>query len=154
MELCDKIVIMQPDGSIAQIGTDEEIMNNPVNRFVFSFVGVSNFLPVRKIDNKLYLDYDKNILYSDTIPRDFPKNTDKAEMGIRPMDIEFDESSPVRVKIVSSTFFGNTYNYFVNLAGHEYRVQRITAGNAEDEKYVEGLETGIRFLSCRYFERE
>ena len=153
MQLCDKIVIMQPDGSIAQIGTDEEIMNNPVNRFVFSFVGVSNFLPVLKIDNKLYLDFDEKILYSDTVPENFPKNSDKAEMGIRPMDIEFDESSPVKVKIVSSTFFGNTYNYFINLAGHEYRAQRITAGNAEDEKYVEGLETGIRFLNCRYFER-
>ena len=153
MQLCDKIVIMQPDGSIAQIGTDEEIISKPANRFVFSFVGVSNFLPVRKIDGKLYLDYDEKVCYSDLIPADFPKNSDVADMGIRPMDIVFDDSSPVRAKITSATFFGNIYNYFIDLAGHEYRVQRITSGDAEDEKYTEGMETGIGFLSCKYFER-
>ena len=153
MQLCDKIVIMQPDGSIAQIGTDEEIISKPANRFVFSFVGVSNFLPVCKADGKLYLDYDRKICYSDKIPADFPKNSDKADMGIRPMDIVFDENSPVKARIVSATFFGNIYNYFIDLEGHEYRVQRITTGNEEDEKYAEGLETGISFLSCKYFER-
>ena len=154
MQLCDNIVIMQADGSIAQIGTDEEIISNPANRFVFSFVGVSNFLPVVKIDNKLYLDYDEKIFYSDKIPADYPKNSDVADMGIRPMDIVFDENSPVRAKIVSAVFFGNIYNYFVDIAGHEYRVQRITSGNAEDEKYYEGLETGVSFLNCKYFDRE
>ena len=154
MQLCDRIVIMQPDGSIAQIGTDEEIISSPANRFVFSFVGVSNFLPVKKSGGKLCLDYpEDHTCFSGTIPEDFPKNFDKADMGIRPMDIVFDENSPVRVKINTATFFGNIYNYFIDLAGHEYRVQRITTGNAEDEKYVEGLETGIRFLSCKYFER-
>lgn len=153
MQLCDKIVIMQPDGSIAQIGNDEEIISKPANRFVFSFVGVSNFLPVRKTDNKLYLDFDQKICYSDVIPDDFPKSGDTADMGIRPMDIVFDDESPVRVEIISAVFFGNIYNYFIRLGGNEYRVQRITTGNAEDEKYVEGMETGIRFLNCRYFER-
>ncbi|MBQ6503665.1 MAG: ABC transporter ATP-binding protein [Flexilinea sp.] len=154
MQLCDRIVIMQPDGSIAQIGTDEEIISKPANRFVFSFVGVSNFLPVKKSGDKLCLDYPNDqTCFSQKIPADFPKNSDKADMGIRPMDIVFDESSPVRVKINSATFFGNIYNYFIDLAGQEYRVQRITSGNEEDEKYVEGLETGIRFLSCKYFER-
>ena len=154
MQLCDRIVIMQPDGSIAQIGTDEEIISKPANRFVFSFVGVSNFLPVKKSGDKLCLDYPNDqTCFSQKIPADFPKNSDKADMGIRPMDIVFDESSPVRVKINSATFFGNIYNYFIDLAGQEYRVQRITSGNEEDEKYVEGLETGVRFLSCKYFER-
>ena len=63
-------------------------------------------------------------------------------------EVEFDI-----VKIISAVFFGNIYNYFIRLGGNEYRVQRITTGNAEDEKYVEGMETGIRFLNCRYFER-
>ncbi len=154
MQLCDKIVIMQPDGSIAQIGTDEEIITHPANRFVFSFVGVSNFLPVKKADEKLYLDYDEKIFYSDAVPEDWPKGKDIADMGIRPMDIVFDDEAPVKARIVSATFFGNIYSYFIDIAGHEYRVQRITAGNEEDEKYAEGVVTGIRFLSCKYFERE
>ncbi len=154
MQLCDKIVIMGPDGSIAQIGTDEEIISDPANRFVFSFVGVSNFLPVRKTDGKIYLDTEEKMLVSDTVPKDYPKDSDLADLGIRPMDIVFDENSPIRGEIVSAVFFGNIYNYFVRIGGKEYRVQRITSGNAEDEKYVEGLKTGVRFLSCKYFARE
>lgn len=154
MQLCDRIVIMQPDGSIAQIGTDEEIISKPANRFVFSFVGVSNFIPVKKSGGKLCLDFPNNqTCFSDAIPEDFPKNSEKADMGIRPMDIVFDENSPIRARINTATFFGNIYNYFIELEGKEYRVQRITAGNAEDDKYTEGLETGVRFLSCKYFER-
>ena len=153
MQLCDKIVIMQNDGSIAQIGTDEEIISNPANRFVFSFVGVSNFLPVIKQDGKVYLDYDEKILLFDEVPAEYPA-ADRADIGIRPMDIVFDETSPVKAKIVSAVFFGNIYSYFIDIAGNEYRVQRITSGNEEDEKYVEGLEIGVRFLNCKYFDRE
>ena len=154
MQLCDKIVIMNSKGAIAQIGTDEEIITNPANRFVFSFVGVSNFLPVVKIDNKIYLDFDEKILLSETVPADYPQNSDLADMGIRPMDIVFDDTSDIKAKIVSAVFFGNIYNYFIDIAGHEYRVQRITSGNEEDEKYKEGVECGVRFLNCKYFDRE
>ena len=153
MQLCDKIVIMQADGAIAQIGTDEEIISEPANRFVFSFVGVSNFMPVVRKDDKIYLDYDEKILLFDKVPKGYPKE-DEADLGIRPMDIVFDDASNVRAKIVSAVFFGNIYNYFINLAGHEYRVQRITSGNEEDEKYVEGKEVGVRFLNCKFFKRE
>mgnify|MGYP002570634508 FL=1 len=44
LQLCDRIAIMQPDGQICQIGSDEEIIRRPANRFVYSFIGVSNFL--------------------------------------------------------------------------------------------------------------
>ena len=153
MQLCDKIVIMQDDGSIAQIGTDEEIISNPANRFVFSFVGVSNFLPVIRQDGKIWLDYPEKQLVSEEIPADYPQS-DKADLGIRPMDIVFDDESLLKARIVSAVFFGNIYSYFIDIAGHEYRVQRITSGNAEDEKYAEGVVTGIRLLNCKYFARE
>ena len=34
LQLCDRIAIMQPDGQICQIGSDEEIIRRPANRFV------------------------------------------------------------------------------------------------------------------------
>ena len=46
LQLCDTIAIIEPDGKIAQIGTDEEIVQKPANRFVFTFIGVSNFIPM------------------------------------------------------------------------------------------------------------
>ena len=53
LQLCDRIAIMQPDGQICQIGSDEEIIRRPANRFVYSFIGVSNFLPVTEKGGKV-----------------------------------------------------------------------------------------------------
>ena len=55
LQLCDRIAIMQPDGQICQIGSDEEIIRRPANRFVYSFIGVSNFLPVTEKGGKVCL---------------------------------------------------------------------------------------------------
>ncbi|MEG2700755.1 MAG: ABC transporter ATP-binding protein, partial [Hungatella sp.] len=56
LQLCDKIAIMQQDGSLCQIGNDEDIILHPKNRFTFEFIGVSNFVPVVKKGNDTFLN--------------------------------------------------------------------------------------------------
>ena len=154
LQLCDKIVIMENDGSIGQIGTDEDIIKDPANKFIFKFIGVSNFLPVKMEDGKCYLDYSTPILLKDGKPEGYP-DTDKAiEMGVRPMDVIFDDESPIKATIIQTVFLGNIYNYFIRLGDQEIRVQRITSGDEEDEKYTEGKEVGIRFVGEKYYTRE
>ena len=48
----------------------------------------------------------------------------------------------------------NIYNYFIDLGGQEIRVQRITSGDEEDEKYTEGKEVGIKFIGEKYYPRQ
>jgi iron(III) transport system ATP-binding protein len=151
LQLCDKIVILEPDGSIAQIGSDEEIIRNPANRFVFQFIGVSNFIPVVVEDGKVFFDLEKKILFKSLIHEKMPGP--KAMLGIRPMDIVFDDDSPVRATVTQSVFLGNMYNYFVRLPGMEIRVQQmVISENAKS--YSEEQEVGLAFLEERYFERE
>jgi len=151
LQLCDKIVILEPDGSIAQIGSDEEIIRNPANRFVFQFIGVSNFIPVVVEDGKVFFDLEKKILFKSLIHEKMPGP--KAMLGIRPMDIVFDDDSPVRATVAQSVFLGNMYNYFVRLPGMEIRVQQmVISENAKS--YSEEQEVGLAFLEERYFERE
>lgn len=154
LQLCDDIVIMQNDGSIGQIGTDEDIIKNPANKFIFKFIGVSNFIPVKEDNGKYYLDYETPILFSDSKPEGWPETDKGVEMGVRPMDIVFDDNSPVKATIKQTVFLGNIYNYFIDLGGQEVRVQRITSGDEEDEKYTEGKEVGIRFIGEKYYPRE
>lgn len=154
MQLCDQILIMQSDGSIAQIGTDEEIITHPSNRFVFTFIGVSNFLPVFLEGGVCKLDLEGKVCVSPTIPEDFPKGTTKAMMGVRPMDILFDDASPIRAQITQAIFLGNMYNYFVSYQGKELRVQRLPSGDELDDRYHEGAEVGLRFVQEHYFDRE
>lgn len=151
LQLCDKIVILELDGSIAQIGSDEEIIRNPANRFVFQFIGVSNFIPVVVEDGKVFFDLEKKILFKSLIHEKMPGP--KAMLGIRPMDIVFDDDSPVRATVAQSVFLGNMYNYFVRLPGMEIRVQQmVISENAKS--YSEEQEVGLAFLEERYFERE
>src|SRR5512138_620484 len=55
LELADRIVVMR-DGKIEQIGTPDEIYDQPNSPFVFSFIGESSVLPVRLEEGRVWLD--------------------------------------------------------------------------------------------------
>ncbi|MFT0172990.1 ABC transporter ATP-binding protein [Paraburkholderia mimosarum] len=50
LRLSDRIAVFNK-GRIEQVGTGEELYGNPASRFVASFIGNSNFLPVRVTKN-------------------------------------------------------------------------------------------------------
>ena len=154
MQLCDRIVIMRQNGSICQTGTDEDIIKSPADRFVFSFIGVSNFIPVKLKNGTCFLKTGSDVPLREGTPLGFPADTDTALMAVRPMDIVFDESSPVRGTIMQAVFLGSLYNYFVQLGDLELRVQRSSLDSLDGVTYSEGQEVGLTFLNERYYEAE
>ena len=151
LQLCDRVAIMEQNGSISQIGTDEEIIEHPANRFVFSFIGVSNFIPVVERAGRYYLwKADDALCYACSQPEGYLSGTDNV-MGIRPMDILFDDSSPVKATITQAVFLGSMYNYFVSLNGTELRVQRSTLDSLDGREYREGETVGLKFLNEKYY---
>ena len=154
LQLCDRIAIMQPDGQICQIGSDEEIIRRPANRFVYSFIGVSNFLPVTEKGGKVCLALDGEPVLFDTPPQGYVSGK-KNVMGVRPMDIVFDAESPIRATIRRDTFLGNQYDYQVELMGRELRVERNALDVlADPTRYEAGQEVGLKFLNVKFYEEE
>ena len=154
LQLCDRIAIMQPDGQICQIGSDEEIIRRPVNRFVYSFIGVSNFLPVTEKGGKVCLALGGEPVLFDTPPQGYVSGK-KNVMGVRPMDIVFDAESPIRATIRRDTFLGNQYDYQVELMGRELRVERNALDVlADPTRYEAGQEVGLKFLNVKFYEEE
>ena len=51
LTMSDKIVIMK-DGEIQQVGSPEDIYNEPVNQYVAKFIGESNIIPARRVCDK------------------------------------------------------------------------------------------------------
>ena len=51
LEVADRVVVMS-NGAIEQIGTPAEVYDDPVNAFVFNFVGESNRVPVVAADGQ------------------------------------------------------------------------------------------------------
>ncbi len=154
LQLCDRIAIMQPDGQICQIGSDEEIIRRPANRFVYSFIGVSNFLPVTEKGGKVCLALGGEPVLFDTPPQGYVSGK-KNVMGVRPMDVVFDAESPIRATIRRDTFLGNQYDYQVELMGRELRVERNALDVlADPTRYEAGQEVGLKFLNVKFYEEE
>ena len=129
LQLCDKMAIMQQDGTLCQYGTDEEIILHPANRFTFEFI--------------------EKIPFPDAVPEEAANGG--YEIGVRPNDIVFDPESPLQARVDSRVFLGREYNYFLSLGSRQIRVQQSmldarTRGTAD-----EGETVGIRFLNSRCY---
>lgn len=149
LQLCDRVVIMDQQGNINQIGTDEEIIEHPANQFVFRFIGVSNFIPVKKVDGKYCLHLDKDYVYSNEEPNGWVEGN--VEMGVRPMDMIFDDNGLIEAQIVQAVFLGNMYNYFVRIGDREYRLQRSTLDSLDGKDYKVGDTVHLSFINEKYY---
>lgn len=83
LTMSDKIVIMK-DGEIQQVGSPEDIYNEPVNRYVANFIGESNIIPARMIEDKRVRFDD---ITFDCVDVGFKEN-EPVDVVIRPEDID------------------------------------------------------------------
>ncbi|WP_050337289.1 ABC transporter ATP-binding protein [Candidatus Phytoplasma phoenicium] len=87
LTMSDKIVVIK-QGEIQQIGTPQDIYNEPANRFIAQFIGESNLIPgVFKEDFLVYFD-DQEF---SCVDYGFELNQ-KVDIVIRPEDIDIVES--------------------------------------------------------------
>ena len=133
LTMSDVIVIMK-DGQIQQIGTPEDIYNEPANAFVADFIGESNIFVGSMYDTKKVRFLNK---VWDCID-DFPIH-DKVDVVIRPEDIQITsvEEGNVKGKIVNCIFKGIHYQYTVKVGKNEVYVQSTNL-------YDTNIEVGLK----------
>ena len=110
LTMSDKIVVMN-NGEIQQVGTPEEIYNEPTNRFVANFIGESNIIPgVMLEDYKVRFD---DITF-DCVDFGFKKG-EPVEVVIRPEDIDIVpvEAGKMTGEVLSVLFKGVHYEIIV-----------------------------------------
>lgn len=110
LTMSDRVVVMN-NGVIEQIGTPEDIYNEPVNAFVADFIGEANILNGTMVD-----DCRINILGKELecVDKGFGKNT-PVDVVIRPEDIEITtpENGQLVGTVEKSTFKGVHYEMSV-----------------------------------------
>lgn len=151
LQLCDKMAIMNASGELCQLGADEDIILRPANRFVFEFIGVSNFFPLKRQGGKWCFYGQEGLVYDGAVPEAF-EQAGQVDMGIRPNNIVFDPASPIRGRVKRSVFLGSEYDYFVDFNGREIRVQKnafdaLQAGRVEKENEA----VGLKFLNPEFY---
>lgn len=119
LTMSDTIVVMN-QGYIQQIGTPEDIYNEPKNAFVADFIGDSNIIPCTMVEDKLV-----NILGTDfsCVDVGFGKNK-PVDVVIRPEDIDLvkPEQGIITGTVTSLLFKGVHYEMEVMANGREWLV--------------------------------
>ena len=114
LTMSDKIVVMK-NGEIQQVGTPQDIYNEPANRFVANFIGESNILSGTMLeDYKVQFD---DIVF-DCVDYGFKAN-EKVDVVIRPEDIDIVpvEDGKMTGEVLSVLFKGVHYEMTVEGAG-------------------------------------
>lgn len=153
LELCDRLAIMDQQGNIRQLGNDYDIVMKPKDRYIFEFVGVSNFVDVVTKEDGIYINTENGLVKLDE--KSALKNPAKAyQLAFRPMDAVFDNESPIKGKVVTETFLGNITNYFIQLGDKQIRLQQSALDVMKYGKAKEGQEVGLKFVRKFYYEKE
>ncbi len=120
LTMSDRVVVMN-NGSIEQIGTPEDIYNEPVNAFVADFIGEANILNGTMIDDCRIRILGREL---ECVDKGFGKNTE-VDVVIRPEDIEITtpEKGQLTGIVQSSVFKGVHYEMSVMCGNCEIIVQ-------------------------------
>ena len=120
LTMSDTIVVMDK-GSIQQIGTPEDIYNEPKNAFVADFIGESNIIDGIMVRDKEVQMYGKKFPCLDG---GFQPN-EPVDVVIRPEDIDIVpvEQGQLTGTVTSVTFKGMQYDIIVDFKGFKWLIQ-------------------------------
>ena len=120
LTMSDTIVVMDK-GSIQQIGTPEDIYNEPKNAFVADFIGESNIIDGIMVRDKCVKMYGREFACLDG---GFAEN-EPVDVVIRPEDIDIVpvEQGQLTGTVTSVTFKGMQYDIIVDFRGFKWLIQ-------------------------------
>ncbi len=134
LTMSDTIVVMDK-GSIQQIGTPEDIYNEPKNAFVADFIGESNIIDGTMPEDNVVQMYGKRFPCLDG---GFAPN-EAVDVVIRPEDIDIVpvEQGQLTGTVTSVTFKGMQYDIIVDFRGFKWLIQTT-------DHCPEGARIGIK----------
>ena len=134
LTISDTIVVMDK-GSIQQIGTPEDIYNEPKNAFVADFIGESNIIDGIMPEDNVVQMYGRRFPCLDG---GFAPN-EAVDVVIRPEDIDIVpvEQGQLTGTVTSVTFKGMQYDIIVDFRGFKWLIQTT-------DHCPEGARIGIK----------
>ncbi|MDR2860751.1 MAG: ABC transporter ATP-binding protein [Elusimicrobiota bacterium] len=122
MALSDRILVMK-FGVVQQIDTPLKVYNEPANKFVFSFIGLSNFLNVKVDGNGIKTANSSTVSYKN-MPDDKLKSEGEIVLASRPSEIDFVSENGIPGILKRKSFLGEIVDYAVDVNGTEIRIQK------------------------------
>ena len=128
LTMSDRVIVMY-NGKIQQIGTPQDIYNEPENAFVAVFIGESNI-----VDGKMLKDFYVEFSGSrfDCLDKGFEKN-ELVDVVVRPEDVDIvpEGKGQLTGVVTSVAFLGVHYEIIVDIGGFKWMIQTT------DEHFVD-----------------
>lgn len=136
LTMSDTIVVMN-NGHIQQVGSPQDIYNEPQNAFVADFIGESNI-----IDGVMHQDYKVSFLNTlfDCVDKGFEKD-EPVDVVIRPEDVKVKrpEEGMIAGRVKSVTFKGVHFEMLVVGVDNEDFTMKVHSTIKADEDSIVGL---------------
>ncbi len=142
LTMSDRIAVMSA-GKIQQIGSPRDIYNRPVNRFVASFIGETNFLPATISANRITLKAGGTIEASGS-----EGLSGDAIVTVRPEQVRLvapSEAGALPATITNLVYFGTDTHCYVKLADGSEIVARLQSPASGSTDLEIGTQVGLRF---------
>lgn len=131
LTMSDNIIVLN-DGKIQQEGNPLDIYNEPLNPFVAKFIGESNIIPAKMLDD-YKVEFSGHIF--ECVDSGFSKNED-VDVVIRPEDVLFKDKGQIEGIVKSILFKGIHYRMVVEVSGKDWIADST-------EKWEVGSKVGI-----------
>ncbi len=157
LAISDRMAVMDEEGRIRQIGTPWEIFETPVDHFVFKFMGIANFMPVRR-EGGLWL-VGKGTQSLECVK---PANGAREQLAaFRPSDVRIARPASdatgcaLRGIVRRASFLGAMMDYLVEVDGTFFRTEVEThEAVSRNLMFREGDPCDVHFLSLHWFDAE
>lgn len=143
MALSDRMLVMDM-GVIQQVDSPLNMYNNPKNRFVYSFLGLSNFISVEIHNGKVYPTGQKEQWLDCAVEPGFTGN--EGVIASRPNEIGLAAEGGFRTKIDKRIFLSDHIEYRVMIGTKEIRIQ-----STKDLGFQEKESCGVVFYKPKWY---
>lgn len=149
MALSDRIMVMKK-GLIEQIDTPLNVYNNPANKFVFNFIGLSNQLDVNLSAQGVSIENCEGIFDIRPTPPAELIQQGKAILASRPSEIEFVTQGGIPGVVKRRSYLGEVIDYSIQVGNQELRVQK----GRRDPQLNEGEACRLLFTKLHWYPAE
>ena len=146
MALSDRILVMK-NGVVQQVASPLEVYTRPANRFVFSFIGLSNFTEMTVTHTHMQLEGVSAPFPDGCAPDAQIVSAGRGVIASRPNEIDFVDDGGVPGIVERRTFLGEQLDYQIRVGEQSVRVQK--------GRYARGPQQGeacrLHFLKPLWF---
>ena len=150
LALSDRLAVMDEMGNLRQIGAPQDVYEHPVDEFVFRFLGIANFLPVRREGDSLYIGGSATPWVGQAPDKPGVLLT----AGFRPSDVLLSRSGNGLAGVMRRvSFLGAQVDYLIDIAGTTIRAALPSHECLErDLMFAEGDACRVSLVTVQWFE--